>query len=232
MEKLKSRAADLKKTNGAMKKRLKELEAALLRAEQTSRVKSDFLETMSHEIRTSMNGIVGMTSLVLETDLTPEQEQYLQMVNTSVDRLLEVVNEVLDYSKIEAGLLELEPQAFNLKESLDHDLYLLRLAAEQKNITLTCRIDPDVPENVYGDPKRLVQVLTNLVNNAIRHTDTGGVSIFVKNDGYDDDGRLSLHFSVHDTGQGMDIEKQQRIFQTFCHSGTQQVASPAGSGWG
>lgn len=83
MEKLKSRAADLKKTNGAMKKRLKELEAALLRAEQTSRVKSDFLETMSHEIRTSMNGIVGMTSLVLETDLTPEQEQYLQMVNTS-----------------------------------------------------------------------------------------------------------------------------------------------------
>lgn len=232
MEKLQQKAADLKSTNAKLRKRLKVLESALAKAEHTSRVKSEFLENMSHEIRTSMNGIVGMTSLVLETELTREQEQYLEMVNVSVDRLLEVVSEVLDYSKIEAGLLELEPQGFNLKESLDHDLYLLRLAAEQKGITLTCAIDPDVPEYIYGDPKRLVQVLTNLVNNGIRHTESGGVSIAVKNDGYDDSNRLSLHFAVHDTGRGMDIEKQQRIFQVFCSPDASQAASAGGVGIG
>lgn len=232
MEKLQKKAADLKSNNAKLKKRIKSLENALEKAEQNSRVKSEFLENMSHEIRTSMNGIVGMTSLVLETQLTSEQQQYLEMVNTSVDRLQEVVGEVLDYSKIEIGQLELEPQGFNLKESLDHDLYLLRLAAEQKGLTLTCKIDPDVPENIYGDPKRLVQVLTNLVNNGIRHTESGGVAVFVKNDGYDDSNRLSLYFSVHDTGKGMDIEKQQRIFQAFSHPGASQAASGDGVGVG
>ncbi|WP_143170594.1 response regulator [Desulfopila aestuarii] len=232
IDKLQKKTVDLKSTNAKLKKRIKALESALEKAEQNSRVKSEFLENMSHEIRTSMNGIVGMTSLVLETKLTSEQQQYLEMVNTSVDRLQEVVSEVLDYSKIEAGLLDLEPQDFNLKESLDHDLYLLRLAAEQKGITLTCKVDPDVPESVYGDPKRLVQVLTNLVNNAIRHTESGGVSIFVKNDGYDDSNRLSLHFSVHDTGTGIDLEKQQRIFQAFSQPGSRQTASAEGIGVG
>lgn len=232
LEKLHNKVADLKSANTKLKKRIKTLEGALSKAEQASKVKSEFLENMSHEIRTSMNGIVGMTSLVLETELTHEQEQYLEMVNISVDRLLEVVNEVLDYSKIEAGLLELEPQSFNLKESLDHDLYLLKLAAEQKGLTLTCRIDPDVPEYIYGDPKRLVQVMTNLVNNGIRNSESGGVSIFVKNDGYDDSSRLSLHFSVHDTGRGIDIEKQQRIFQTFCRPESSQAASTGGAGIG
>jgi len=232
MEKLQQKAFDLKNTNTKLKKRIKALENALEKAVQNSRVKSDYLENMSHEIRTSMNGIIGMTSLVLETDLTFEQKRYLEMVNVSVDRLQEVVSEILDYAKIEAGHLDLEPVGFNLKESLDHDLYLLRLAAEQKGLTLTCQIDPDVPENIYGDPKRLVQVLANLVNNGIRHTESGGIAIFVKNDGYDDSNRLSLHFSVHDTGKGIDIEKQQRIFQAFNRSGSSQPASSDGIGVG
>ena len=232
LEKLQKKSVDLKSTNAKLKKRVKALEAALDKAEQNSKVKSEFLEKMSHDIRTSMNGIVGMTSLVLETELSPEQERYLEMVNVSVQRLQEVVGEVLDYSKIEAGLLELDPQGFNLKESLDHDLYLLRLAAEQKGLTLTCTMDPDVPENIYGDPKRLVQVVTNLVNNGIRHTEAGGVAISVKNDGYDDSNRLMLHFSVQDSGTGIDIEKQQRMFQAFSNPGATQAASADGVGVG
>lgn len=218
IEKLQTKIADLQKNNSALKNRIVSLEGALDKAERASLVKSEYLENLSHEIRTSMNGIVGMTGLVMETELSLEQEQYLEMVNTSVDRLLEVVNEVLDYAKIEAGLLDLDQQDFNLKESLDHDLYLLKLSAEQKGISLTCKIEPDVPEYIYGDPKRLVQVLTNLVANGIRHTDSGGVSISVTNDGYDDNNRLSLLFSIDDTGEGIDIEKQQRIFQTFCRT--------------
>ncbi len=232
MDRLHKKLADLKSNSAKQKKRIRALESALEKAEKTSKVKSEFLENMSHDIRTSMNGIVGMTSLVLETDLTLEQERYLEMVNTSVDRLLEVVSEVLDYSKIEAGLLELEPESFNLKKSLDHDLYLLKLAAEQKGLTLTCKIDADVPDHIFGDPKRLVQVVTNLVTNGIRNTVSGGVEIFVKNDGYDDSNRLSLHFSVHDTGTGIDIEKQQRIFQTFCRPESSQTASAGGVGVG
>lgn len=232
LEKLQKKAADLKTTNSGLKKRIRSLEAALSRAEQNSRVKSDFLENMSHEIRTSMNGIIGMTNLVMDTKMSPEQERYLEMVATSVDRLQAVVSEVLDYSKIEAGQLELEPQGFSLKESLDHDLYLLRLDAEQKGLTLTCQIDPDVPEYVYGDPKRLVQVLTNLVNNSIRYSTEGGVSIFVKNDGYDDSNRLSIHFAVKDSGCGIDIEKQQHIFQAFSNPESSQGASADGVGIG
>lgn len=231
-EKLQKKNVELQKKNTSLKENLRVLENALDKAEQSSRIKSEYLENMSHEIRTSMNGIVGMTSLVLETDLTLEQEQYLEMVNTSVDRLLEVVNEVLDYSKIEAGLLELELQDFHLKESLDHDLYLLKLAAEQKGLSLSCEIDPDVPDFVYGDPKRLVQVLTNLVNNGLRHSEKGGVSIYIRNDGYDESNRLSLHFSIHDTGKGIDLEKQKLIFRSFCEQGATAGVVAGGPGIG
>jgi CheY-like chemotaxis protein/nitrogen-specific signal transduction histidine kinase len=232
MEKLRKQVVDLKSNSSSFKKRIKKLEGALQRTEQASRMKSEYLENLSHDIRTSMNGIVGMTSLVMETSLTPVQAQYLEMVNTSVDRLLEVVNEVLDFSKIEAGLLQLEPHDFNLKESLDHDLYLLRLAAEQKGLSLTCKVDADVPEYIYGDSKRLVQVVTNLVNNGIKYTESGGVSILVKNDGYDDNNRLSLHFSVNDTGRGLDLEVQKRIFQAFCTPDSMQASRAGGVGVG
>lgn len=212
--------------------RIKKLEAELAQSEQAGRVKSEYLENLSHDIRTSMNGIIGMTNLVLETELTEEQERFLDMVNSSVDRLLEVVNEVLDYSKIETGQLQLNPDSFDLMESLDHDLYLLRMAAEQKSMRLTCEIDPDVPARLFGDSRRLVQVLTNLVHNGIRYSSAGSVSIKVKNDGYDNENKILLSFSVHDTGEGIELETQKKIFNCFCQQEPCQSVSSDGAGIG
>lgn len=208
----------------------KECEAGLVRAELASRVKSVFLENVSHEIRSSMNGIVGMTSLVLETDLTPEQRLYLEMVNSSVDRLLVVVNEVIDFSRIETGELPIETEDFHLKESLDHDLYLLSQAAQRKNLSLTCTIAPEVPSYVHGDPTRLVQILTNLVNNAIKYTESGGVNIRIDNCGYDGAERFRLRFTVADSGCGIAPEKLELISHYFGHQGTEPVSLPLSVG--
>ena len=197
IETLKTQLANQKKTSKLLKKRalqaivnnrgpeqpkvdLSEPEGGLNRAELASRAKSVFLENVSHEIRSSMNGIVGMTNLVLETELSADQRLYLEMVGSSVDRLLVVVNEVLDFSRIETGELELEPEDFNLKEGLDHDLYVLNLFAGKKNIDLTCTVEPAVPAHVHGDPARLVQIITNLVTNGIKYTQSGGVAVKIK----------------------------------------------------
>ena len=200
-------------------------ESGLAKAQMASRVKSAFLENVSHEIRSSMNGIIGMTNLVLETELSAEQRLYLEMVSSSVDRLLVVVNEVLDFSRIENGELEIEPEDFNLKASLDHDLYVLHQAAKMKNIDLTCAIAPDVPAYVHGDPDRLVQILTNLVNNGIKYTDKGAVAIKIENRGYTAGNTLLLKFSVSDSGCGIAPDKLELISQYFKHRPNGQVAS-------
>lgn len=205
-------------------------ELDLARAEQSGRVKSLFLENVSHEIRSSMNGIIGMTELVLETDLTDQQRQYLEMVGSSVDRLLVVVNEVLDFSRIETGELELEPEDFQLKESLDHDLYVLNLSARKKNLELACTIAPDVPTHVHGDAARLVQIVTNLVNNSIKFTTTGGVYITIENDGYDSDNNIVLRFSIRDTGCGITPDKLDLINHYFKEKVQRSVALPLAVG--
>lgn len=244
IEVLKSQLAHQKKTSRLLKKRAvqaivhnrrhtslhgdKEVEA--VQAELAGRVKSVFFENVSHEIRSSMNGIVGMTNLVLETDLSDDQRQYLEMVGSSVDRLLVVVNEVLDFSRIEAGELEIKPENFSLKQSLDHDLYLLNLSAEKKNIELTCTLAPDVPAHVHGDSVRLVQIVTNLVANGIKYTDKGGVAVTINNDGYDADGSLCLRFTVSDSGCGLDPEKLQLISSYFNQKIKPRVAMPLSIG--
>jgi signal transduction histidine kinase/CheY-like chemotaxis protein len=215
-----------------VKRRTRELQAALEQAESANRLKAEFLENMSHEIRTSMNGIIGMTGLVLETELTADQRQYLEMVDESVDRLLEVVTDVLDFSKIEAGRLTLESEDFNLKESLDLDLYLLNMSASQKDITLQCEIDRDVPLFINTDPGRLVQILTSLVGNAIKFTSKGGVTIHVSQAGYDENGMVVLRFSVADTGIGIKPEKQKQILNTFSQAEAQGSLAMGGVGLG
>ncbi|MDP3480591.1 MAG: response regulator, partial [Desulfoprunum sp.] len=173
-----------------------------------------------------------MTGLVLETELTAEQRQYLEMVDESVHRLLDVVIDVLDFSKIEAGRLTLEPEDFNLKESLDLDLYLLNLSARQKDIALQCEIERDVPLFINTDPARLVQILTSLVGNAIKFTPKGSVTIRVTHAGYDENGMVVLRFSVADTGIGIKQERQKQILNTFRQAETQSALATGGVGLG
>ncbi len=244
---LKEQLAKEKQTNEVLKKRAiqaiisgrtaeqqvaeqRDCEEGLVRAELANRVKSVFLENVSHEIRSSMNGIVGMTSLLLETELSREQRLFLEMVSSSVDRLLVVVDEVLDFSRIETGELLIEPEDFSLKEGLDHDLYVLNLAAREKNIALTCTIDSDVPAHVHGDPARLVQILTNLVGNAIKYTEQGGVAIRIENCGYGSANTLRLRFSVSDTGCGIAPDKLDLISHYFKQKVNLHVSSPLSVG--
>jgi len=229
-----------KKTNATLKKRFlrgvigsgghparaEKFECGAARSDLANRAKSVFLENVSHEIRSSMNGITGMTSLVLETDLTAEQRQYLEMVGASVDRLLEVVNEVLDFSRIESGEVDICCEDFNLKGSLDYDLYVLSGGAREKNIDLTCTIDPAVPAYVHGDPARLIQVLTNLVANGIKYTDRGSVDIKIENNGYDKERNLVLRFIVEDTGCGIAADKLELIAHYFKQKVKPHVSLP------
>lgn len=243
VENLKEQLAKEKKTNQLLKKRALQAiigsngaarqnacEVNLVRAELSSRAKSLFLENVSHEIRSSMNGIIGMTDLVLETELSSEQRQYLEMVASSVDRLLVVVNEVLDFSRIETGELELDPEDFNIKESLDHDLYVLNLAARKKDLELVCTLEPDVPANIHGDATRLIQIITNLVNNGIKFTDKGGVYIKIENNGYDLDNNIRLRFNIRDTGCGITPDKLDLINHYFKENAQSQIALPLAMG--
>lgn len=247
IENLKAQLVKEKKTNQLLKKRALQAiigknsadqcqvdrnvcEVNLASAELSSRVKSVFLENVSHEIRSSMNGIVGMTDLVLETELSSEQRQYLDMVGSSVDRLLVVVNEVLDLSRIETGELELDPEDFSLKESLDHDLYVLNLSARKKDIELLCTIEPDVPAYINGDSTRLVQIVLNLVNNGIKFTSKGGVFITIENVGFDTDNNILLRFKIRDTGCGIAPEKLNLINHYFKQNAEHHISKPLSVG--
>lgn len=197
-----------------LKQVVDDLEIAKSRAEEVTRLKGEFLANMSHEIRTPLNGIIGLTSLTLDTEMTSDQREYLKMVKTSADSLLNIVNDILDYSKIESGNLQIESIGFNIHASLEEVVQNMSYFAGEKRLELILDIDDDVIPNVIGDPNRLRQILINLVNNALKFTDKGEVLIRVSVGTQSDDVSV-IHFTVIDTGMGVPPNKQDLIFEDF-----------------
>ncbi|MGD9581468.1 MAG: PAS domain S-box protein, partial [Vampirovibrionia bacterium] len=209
----------------------KKLNEALKEADAANKSKSDFLAVISHEIRTPINGIVGIMNLLSDTDVTEEQQEYLKMLNLSTDTLLNIINNILDFSKLEVGKLTLQHNDFNLDENICDLLKCFSLIAQEKNINLVYSIDSNIPDIISGDASKLNQIIINLVNNAIKFTPEGEISIKIKQL-YQTQADLCLLFSVSDTGIGIPEDKKSIIFDSFTQVDNSTTRKYGGTGLG
>ena len=200
-------------------------------AEQANRAKSEFLANMSHEIRTPMNGVIGMTELLLDTKTTAEQRDHLMTVKYSAESLLRILNDILDFSKIEAGKLDLDHEAFRVRDCVAHTVQSLACRADAKGIKLSYSFEQDLPDTFLGDAGRLAQIIMNLVGNAIKFTDQGEVEVNVSRESGSNDS-VCLRFCVRDTGIGIPVAHQQKIFESFRQADASTTKRFGGTGLG